>query len=380
MNNISSLSRVGILTYHSAYNFGSVLQAFATQEAIKSLGCEAEIINYRMRSQKDYYQKLYRTSFGFKPFIKDCIMFPVRDKRKKRAQAFETFINSKLRLTKEIEEPGKVMEFISNYPLVVSGSDQIWNFHSNELEGQPFDYIRPYLLDGYLGRKVSYASSVGNMSDAELDSIIDYIKLFDHVSFREISSNYKINERYGICAINVPDPTFLLSKIEWTELLELKELKNEKYVLYYSLRSYKPQRERSKQLKLIAEKTGLKVKIVTPFVYMPYSNDRLENHLEFGPIEFISAIMNAEIIITDSYHGTILSANFGKNFYSICENVGSEFRKTDILKMIGLESQIVGSIDEVLKKMEQPIDYVTVYEKIDNLRTIGYAYLKKVIG
>jgi len=373
------ITKVGIITYHSAYNFGSVLQALATQEAINSLGFKADIVNYRMKRQKQYYQKLYRTAFGAKTFIKDFIMMPVMGKRIQRAKAFEQFIESRLNLTKEFELPEAAMEVFADYPCIISGSDQIWNFHSNELEGQSFDYIRPYLLDGYSGKKVSYASSVSNMTDAELDSIIGYIKDFDFVSFREFSSNNKINKKYGLESINVPDPTFLLKKGDWVNLLNLEVRSEEKYILYYSLRSYKPQKERSEQLKLISDKTRLKVKVVTPFVYFPYSDSRLESHPEFGPIEFISAIMNAEMIITDSYHGTILSANFGKTFYSICENVGSEFRKTDILKMIGLEGQIVGSVDEVLRKIEQLIDYGTVNEKIDNLRTVGYTYLKKAI-
>ena len=373
------ITKIGIITYHSAYNFGSILQALATQEAIKRLGYEAEIINYRMKRQKQYYQKLYRTAFGTKTFIKDFIMMPVKKQREQRAKAFESFIESRLNLTKEFELPELATEIFADYPCIVSGSDQIWNFHSNELEGQSFSYIRPYLLDGFNGRKVSYASSVSNMSDAELDSIISYISTFDHVSFREASSNKKINERYKLGAINVPDPTFLLTKEDWIDLLGLKRSEDEKYILYYSLRSYKPQRERIELLKQVADRTGYKIKVVTPFVYLNYTDDCFEAHPEFGPLEFISNIMNAEMIITDSYHGSILSVNFEKKFFSLCENSGSEFRKTDILKMIGLEGQIVGSFDEVLRKMEQSIDYSTVNDKIDNLRVVGYTYLKNAI-
>lgn len=48
------MNKVGIITYHSAYNYGSVLQAYATQVAVKKLGFDAEIINYRMREQKKF--------------------------------------------------------------------------------------------------------------------------------------------------------------------------------------------------------------------------------------------------------------------------------------------------------------------------------------
>ena len=373
-------TKVGVITYHSAYNFGSVLQALATQEAIKRLGYEADIINYRMKRQKQYYQQLYRTALGSKTFNKDHIMMPVRGKRLQRAKAYEQFIESRLNLTKEFEVPEAAMQVFAEYPCIVSGSDQIWNFHSNELEGQAIDYMKPYLLSDFNGKKVSYASSISNMSDVELDSIIGYISQFDHLSFREASSNKRINEKYKLGSINVPDPTFLLSRKDWIDLLDLKQSKDERYILYYSLRSYKPQRERIALLKQISERTGYKIKVVTPFVYLNYPDDYFEIHPEFGPLEFISNIINAEMIITDSYHGTILSVNFEKNFFSMCENTGSEFRKTDILCQLGLENRIIADIEESFTKLDSAIDYTQVRLKVEALRTIGYDYLKNALS
>ena len=333
-----------------------------------------------MKRQKQYYQKLYRTAFGSKTFIKDLIMMPVRGKRLQRAKAYEQFIESRLNLTKEFEVPEAAMQVFAEYPCIVSGSDQIWNFHSNELEGQAIDYMKPYLLSDFNGKKVSYASSISNMSDVELDSIIGYISQFDHLSFREASSNKRINEKYKLGSINVPDPTFLLSRKDWIDLLDLKQSKDERYILYYSLRSYKPQRERIALLKQISERTGYKIKVVTPFVYLNYPDDYFEIHPEFGPLEFISNIINAEMIITDSYHGTILSVNFEKNFFSMCENTGSEFRKTDILCQLGLENRIIADIEESFTKLDSAIDYTQVRLKVEALRTIGYDYLKNALS
>ena len=235
-------------------------------------------------------------------------------------------------------------------------------------------------MSDFNGKKVSYASSISNMSDVELDSIIGYISQFDHLSFREASSNKRINEKYKLGSINVPDPTFLLSRKDWIDLLDLKQSKDERYILYYSLRSYKPQRERIALLKQISERTGYKIKVVTPFVYLNYPDDCFEIHPEFCPLEFISNIMNAEMIITDSYHGTILSVNFEKNFFSMCENTGSEFRKTDILCQLGLENRIIADIEESFTKLDSAIDYTQVRLKVEALRTIGYDYLKNALS
>ena len=39
--------KIGILTFHCAYNFGAMLQCYALQEFISSLGYETHVINYR---------------------------------------------------------------------------------------------------------------------------------------------------------------------------------------------------------------------------------------------------------------------------------------------------------------------------------------------
>lgn len=94
--------KIGIITFHAAYNFGSVLQAYATQQSISMLGFDVSTIDYRPKSQNDYYGKLYRTSFGIKPFIKDLMMMPARSERLIRRNRFESFIKSISLLRKSV--------------------------------------------------------------------------------------------------------------------------------------------------------------------------------------------------------------------------------------------------------------------------------------
>lgn len=50
---------IGIMTFHAAHNFGSVLQAFATQQTLDRLGYKNEIINYRLINQIEFYNHFY---------------------------------------------------------------------------------------------------------------------------------------------------------------------------------------------------------------------------------------------------------------------------------------------------------------------------------
>lgn len=373
------MSKIGIITYHAAYNFGSVLQAYATQQAVKKLGLPAEIINYRLKEQKRYYQQ-YRFSYGIKTVIKDLMQLPVHHKRLERKAAFEKFINSYLHLSKEMEEPEQVTEYYENYDIIISGSDQIWNKHSCELMHNDWKYMEPYLLKGFMGKAISYASSIANMSNDEMHRILPVIKEFEKISIRETSSARRMANLLGREIPSVLDPTFLLKKDEWIKEVNLKKTNESPYILYYSLGGIRTLRESKSALENLASKYQCKVRVVTPFAYMPNLSNLFELHPEYGPLEFLNAIYNARMIITDSYHGTIISVNFGKDVYSLCEKGGSEFRKTDILENLGLNDRIIYDINMISKHEFNDINYDIVEEKLKELRENSLKYLKESLN
>lgn len=370
------MEKTGIITFHSAYNYGSVLQAFATQEAVKKLGCDPEIINYRLKEQKIIYSNI-RFKYGLKSFIRDLTLLPVYGKRKEKYRRFEDFFKEKLVLTAEAEEPEDVSMIWGKYPVIISGSDQIWNKHSLELQANDWKYMGPYLLDGYSGRKVSYASSTANMTDAELERIKPQLDDFSRIAMREPSSAEKISAMLGKSVESVLDPTFLLNKDEWIEKLSLKKAEGD-YILFYSLGGPTPFSRVKADLQAFSEKLGCKVRVVTPFCRVAASK-YFEPHPEYGPVDFMNAIYNAKAVVTDSYHGTILSVNFGKDVYSLCKKGGSEFRKTEVLERIGLGERILYDSNGLLSKDFAPVEYAAVYEKLQVLREHSMSYLEEIM-
>ena len=105
-----NMRTIGIITYHAPYNYGSTLQAFATQEIVNELGNNAEIINYRMIPQKDAYA-LIRRNNGWKIILKDAYQFRYFPKKRKRAEKFERFFNDYLCLTEEFSEPEDFLKY-----------------------------------------------------------------------------------------------------------------------------------------------------------------------------------------------------------------------------------------------------------------------------
>ena len=374
------ISKIALITYHSAYNFGSVLQAYATQQALRLIGYNTDIINYRMVEQKYFYNRIFSLKYGIRTSVNDLSMLPIYRKRKKRAERFETFFQYNFSLTKEVNEPEEVELLWGNYDLVISGSDQIWNKNSCELRCNDWKYMNPYLLKGYVGRKISYASSINTMSKADLRRISAELESFNALAFRESVSSKMIGEMLHRKVFTVLDPTFLLTKQEWIDKLGLK--KNEKYgtyILCYSLGGLKADWQMLHDMRILSRKRKCNVIMVTPFTYIPVIDHHIKYHHEYGPKDFLEALYNADLVVTNSYHGAVLSINFGKDFYSVCRQGASDIRKEDILNRLGLSDRILYRPDELLHKDIKPINYLLVYEKLDILREESLAYLRNNI-
>lgn len=334
---------VGIITYHAAYNFGSVLQAYATQMAYIQEGADAYIINYRPQSQVSYYEPLYRTGYSFKTFLQDSLLFPVRKDRLIRSERFERFINTRLHLTERVDSPKQLQQFSHTFDIFVSGSDQILNIHSNEYQGEGFDAMKPYLLDFTQRHKVSYASSPANMTDAELMHIVTSLKKFSMLSAREQDTAKRLSRIMRVTVKNVLDPTLLLSRDRWRELVanaaDKLSLPNE-YAVYYTLDGTKSLLKQIRLLRQLSDMTNMPVVIVSPFAFFPASRKLIDGR-SIGPAEFIQLLDNASLVVTDSYHGTLFSMNLETPFLSISNGKGSSIRKDQVLERMHVQDSIV---------------------------------------
>lgn len=373
--------KIGLITYHSAYNFGSVLQAYATQEIIDRYFGNCEIINYRSIEQKRVYS-IFKWEKGIKGFFKSLIknLLSLTDYklRKSRQVKYENTFLELFNLSQEVNTYEELKNMWDKYDLIISGSDQIWNKHSNELENVEWEFMYPYLLRGYKGHKISYASSITNMSDSEIDKIIEDVRLFDSVSLREHESYIKLSKSFNLKCTNVIDPTWLLNKDDWINKLSLTKNYSEKYLLYYALNKRSEISQILSDIKDYASKKNLKIKMIMPLNFMG-NIEGVEILKDIDPIDFMNLIYNADTVVTDSYHGTILSVNLEKNIYSICKGYPSDFRKVDILNRIGLNDRVINDTKELLKQEFSSIDYKEIKKSLDVLRENSINYLKESV-
>lgn len=361
---------IGLITYHSAYNFGSVLQAYATQFVLEEIGHNVTIINYRMKSQKKIYG-LIQTGSGYKDTLRSLLQLFNYKKRIERQNKFEMFIQSKLNLTKEVNEPDQLEEFKDCFDIYISGSDQIWNKHSNELKNVDWKYMYPYLLQFTDKKKISYASSITNMDTVDLEYIIPYIKKFDYISLREQQSAKVLQRTINQRIEYVLDPTLLISKDEWMDIVEKERIVKERYVLLYSLAGTNGIRDALNYIEKLTDQYGLYVAVIAPMAVVVPRKHRI-NVSYVGPLDLLNLIYFSDFVITNSYHGSLFSVNFRKDFFFIKAG-SSDVRIKDILELLSLKDRYVNisSINSLSKT-----NWGSSLEVLCDMRKKSIYYLK----
>lgn len=380
---------VGIITYHAAYNYGSVLQAYATQTKIASMGHLVTMIDYRSEEGERYYRNLYFRGQGLKSTLADMTMLPVATKRKLRMERFERFIRENMRLSQnQYHKPGELGKLADAFDVAVSGSDQIINKHSNELERVGWGYMDPYLLAWAQCRKISYASSPATMTDEELDRIGPALARFDALSARERSACGKLERVSGKHVEHVCDPTLLLTSDEWLEHVPAgKTMRETPYLLFYSLLRPKRAVGVFNQLKELSQRIGMRIAVLTPMAGNVPNCAELINVLEAGPEEFLSLMRYAQAVLTDSYHGTLFSINFHKTFWVYTEGTKEHelgTRRGQVLQELGLTDRIITDFTQIPSaevKNGTAIDYSAGADAIlQSMRDRSIAYLKKSVA
>mgnify|MGYP000162868064 CR=1 FL=1 len=241
--------KVDVITLHAVQNYGSVLQALATQKLLEKHGCEVRIINY-IRENVKYENLLETRSNG--NFLKKIILYPNIKRWKK---VFEGFCNEYLNLTEKSYTTDQDFE---EYPLEAdifcTGSDQVWNSKWNLGIILPL-YLSFVPADRF---KFALAASFGQekLSQEEIEATQKYIDEYNFISVREKSGKKIIEEQYKYShAEHVLDPTLTLTGDEWRSFANNKK-KTENYILIYNLNRSKEFDDYARKL---SKKTGLKL-------------------------------------------------------------------------------------------------------------------------
>jgi len=330
--------KVGILTFHNADNLGAVLQAFALQTTIEErYELNTEIIDYRCDTVES-------TKHISKPnSLKDLVKYvPLSVYYFIKRRGFRKFRNKYLHLSESFDK-NNINSADTDYSTILTGSDQVWN---PECSGNDFNYFLPFVTDST--KKVSYAASVGThiFTDSEQEKICDFLADFEFISVRETSAAEQF-ENMGISNVYVlPDPVTLLSADKWMQYSS-KRISDKKYVLVYLILP-------DVNVTKAAEKYAKEHNCV-----IINNKKSFEFIMHNSPSDFLSWVMNAECVFTNSFHGTAFSLIFNKplgvDIYlhdgRLNNRVFDFLKKTDCLNCAISENQLLPSLPNAFESI-----------------------------
>lgn len=370
--------KVSIMTLALSDNYGAALQCYGLSKALTDMGVENEL--YR-------YQDWSRITHGMSAVSR--IKYEALKAAKllltggARAKGFTAFREAYIPMTKRLygknaelrQEPGE-------YDVYISGSDQIWN---PRLFVYDYSYFLDFVPEGK--KKISYASSFGkaDFEDSYKEKCGQLLSGYSYISVREKSGEAIVKELCGKEAFTAVDPTLLLTKEDWEPLMENASKKSKEFngILCYIMPGDKLVESAIERIaQQLHQKTGLPIMRLGIKEHKVFSYKHAEVDIKAGPAEYLAYFAGAQYVVTNSFHGTAFSVNFGKEAYipindTLPPEKALHERMKSLLKQVEAEELMLPASDPVLP--ERNLDQENIAANLAALRQESKDYLKRAL-
>ena len=341
--------RIGIVTQPLEMNYGGILQNWALQQVLKRMGHEPITI--------DAYQRYSTLHFAYnwlRVAIKRLlgnkkIKYPTRYCGALRNELMGQFIEQHINKTKVMWNYQRSVVKDYHFDGIVVGSDQVWRiaYNADHIEDM---YLR--FAEGMPLKRVAYAASFGvdkwDYSEERTNVCAALAQKMNAVSVREESGIKLCHDHLGINAVQVLDPTMLLTPDDYNEIIDKDWDAQEPYLAVYCL-DITPAKEAFFNQQ--AQKKGLNVR---------YFSAGWQSQLTIE--QWLAMIKNATLVVTDSFHGTVFSILFEREFYTLANPNRGNTRMTGFLSSLGLEHRQLSDMEPV-EPIEQEINWQDVRKR-----------------
>ncbi|MBR5593129.1 MAG: polysaccharide pyruvyl transferase family protein [Bacteroidaceae bacterium] len=370
--------KIGILTLPLHNNFGGILQAYALQRVLKNMEHKAILID------KSRYVSLGPWYKRYPIYIKNAILKHIMQQKvvvrpdveinktpKIIAQHTELFINKYIEriYTRDFSDIKK-----NKFDAIIVGSDQIWRpkYFFSRIENAYLDFAKKWNI-----KRISYAASFGaeewEYDENQTINCTALLKKFDAISVRESSAKVMCENKFGVEALHVLDPTMLLTKENYIEIFKEACTQQSKGNLFCYILDNK--KETNIITDCIAKNKGLKPFFVNSRYEEP--NAPLEERIQKPVEKWLRAFYDAEFVITDSFHACVFSIIFNKPFIVYGNRERGMARFESLLKLFELEERLVSSLSEVNKVLQMPIDWERVNSIYKQMKEKSLSFLAK---
>lgn len=365
------MNKVCILTFHNVLNYGALLQAFALQYRINSLGYDAEFINYINKNMLADYKVLSQNKSFYKNIRSIGKFLIYSNILIKKERNNNKFIKKNFRLTRKYYSLDDLKQQPPQAYAYICGSDQIWNKNVTKITDATY-----FLNFGDKSvKKISYAASTGSIENIEND--VDFFKNniynLDFISVRENDAAEMLKKLTKKDVKSTLDPTLLLTADEWSTYINTDDNCFGDYILNYVVSS---DNEERKIVEYISKTEKLKV------IDFELKNNRKNSNYvhipEASPLEFIKLIKNAKYVVTTSFHATVFSIIFKKKFI-VVPHKKTGMRVRNLLFDLKLNDRIVYNLESLSNTYLNEIKYAEVEKILDKKRKESIEWLDYVL-
>lgn len=358
------MKRVLILTLPLHNNYGGLLQAFALQKVVKSLGYEVIINNAKLQAKPKITVKRV-VKFGIniaKRIVKTILRYRTLTSQQYKiiAQNTSRFVNQYID-NQHIEYLSE--KEVNEFDIFIVGSDQVFR--------KRWSNVTKYFLEDLKVRndkiKLAYAASFGTddlseWSQEEIEICKTLALKFKAISVREDSGVEIFKKYFDTNAEHVLDPTLLLNKEDYLETIEKEDESTKSNVLMCYILDKTP--EKSQIINTIKDRLKLQPLDVMPEEIFKKNTKDISKCIYPSVSKWLAGFRDASFVVTDSFHGTVFSIIFNKPFICVGNKLRGLTRFTSLLKIFRLEDRLVFSLDDFSEKLLVNIDY----EKINIIK------------
>lgn len=368
------MKKIGILSMQRIFNYGSFLQAYGLKQILTELGGEVSFVDYHpgkclieSDQKKGLARKISKVTEVFK------YKAPLREKIK--------FIKYKKNYAAKYYPLLGISERMNYNPVLdvlVIGSDEVFNcVQDNTNVG-----FSPELFgnDSKASKLISYAASFGNTTLAKLekygvsDEVAGYLKKFECISVRDKNSFDIVKKLAGTEPIENLDPVLAYDYLNKCKEIPEK-VEESKYMILYGY-SGRFSEEECRTVRKYASDRGLKIFCIGGV------QNACDKFIDCDPFKVISYFKNADCVVTDTFHGTILSVITRQNFVTFVRKsgYGNSEKLIDLLDRLMLNQRIINDLTDLDKLLNEKFDYTQTNSIIEDQRRKTYDYLKSQIN
>lgn len=370
--------KIGILTIHRIYNHGSFLQAFAVKSIVEGLrpgGIECQFIDWPLKDSdavQNFGQlpKSLRSPHSLTFLIHKKLGHSIYCRDVEVAWLYNELAKKYFNQCHEYLKVDSIANYKTDYDLIIVGSDEAFNCTQDDAK---WNGLFCFTLNN--ANIISYAASFGYSTVERLceykveNTVKSGLNSYKSISVRDNNSQDIIEHLTNRKSLIHLDPVFIYDYSNYIPKIKFTR----KFILVYNYYNRINDPDFIVRVRKFAKEHGLK--IISIFEYCPWA----DQNVALTSFEVLAYYINASYVITDTFHGVVLSIKFNKRFCTFVRD--SNYNKLHyILERFGLTSQIIEKPESFPSILFNHIKWDMVNKEIAQERERSVTYFKETLG